>query len=52
MTNKKYKLIIVGHSNVGKSSIIKRYCKDIYKFTKPTIGTSIVLKLKLMYGIE
>lgn len=46
MADKKYKLIIVGHSNVGKSSIVKRYCKDIYQFTKPTIGTSIVLKPK------
>lgn len=52
MTNKKYNLIVVGYSNVGKSSIIKRYCKDIYQFTKPTIGTSIVLQFKLMYGIE
>jgi len=52
MTSKKYKLIIVGRSNVGKSSIIKRYCKDVYGFTKPTIGTSIVLRLKQMYDIE
>ncbi|XP_022182325.1 uncharacterized protein LOC111042124 isoform X3 [Myzus persicae] len=41
MADKKYKLIIVGHSNVGKSSIVKRYCKDIYQFTKPTIGVDI-----------
>ncbi|XP_016659964.1 uncharacterized protein LOC100167988 isoform X3 [Acyrthosiphon pisum] len=41
ITNKKYKLMIVGHSKVGKSSIIKRYCKDVYTFTKPTIGMDI-----------
>lgn len=53
MTNKKYTLLIVGHSHVGKSSIIKRYCQEIYQNTnQPTIGTSIVLKLKEMYDIE
>ncbi|KAL5242980.1 hypothetical protein ACI65C_010390 [Semiaphis heraclei] len=38
-TNKKYKLIIVGRSNVGKSTIIHRLCKDVYRDTiKSTIG--------------
>uniref|UniRef100_A0A2S2PBQ3 Ras-related protein Rab-1A n=1 Tax=Schizaphis graminum TaxID=13262 RepID=A0A2S2PBQ3_SCHGA len=41
MTNKKYKLIIVGHSNVGKSSIVKRYCQEVHQYTKPTIGMDI-----------
>jgi len=46
-TNKKYKLIIVGDSNVGKSTIIYRFCKGVYKETiKTTIGKSIVLKFK------
>lgn len=47
-TNKKYKLIIVGYSNVGKSAIVHRLCKGAYQNTiKSTIGTSIVLTLKL-----
>ncbi|KAF0715612.1 Insulin-like growth factor 2 mRNA-binding protein 1, partial [Aphis craccivora] len=42
ITNKKYKLLIVGQSNVGKSSIIKRYCQEVYQNTnQPTIGMDI-----------
>jgi len=45
-TDKKYKLIIVGHLNVGKSTIIYRFCKGVYKETvATTIGKSRVLKL-------
>ncbi|KAL4131221.1 hypothetical protein QTP88_008562 [Uroleucon formosanum] len=38
-TNKKYKLIIVGHSNVGKSTIIHHFCKGIHgRAIESTIG--------------
>ncbi len=32
------KLIIIGNSNVGKSSLITRYTKDIFSDLMPTIG--------------
>uniref|UniRef100_A0A2S2PP05 GTP-binding protein YPT1 n=1 Tax=Schizaphis graminum TaxID=13262 RepID=A0A2S2PP05_SCHGA len=38
ISDNKYKLIIVGNSNAGKSSIITRYCNDIYQPLMPTIG--------------
>ncbi|XP_022182367.1 leucine-rich repeat serine/threonine-protein kinase 2-like isoform X2 [Myzus persicae] len=37
-TNKKFKLIIVGHSNVGKSTIINHFCSSVYQDTAPTAG--------------
>jgi len=55
-TNKKFKLIIVGHSNVGKSTIINHFCSGVKQDTISTtgivvllapLGTSIVLLLKL-----
>jgi len=47
-TIQKYKLIIVGHSNVGKSTIIHRLCKGVYTDNMSyTTGTkNIILKLK------
>jgi GTPase SAR1 family protein len=50
MTNKKYKLIIVGHSNVGKTSIIKRYFQEVHQYPKPTIGTSITYEIEKLYN--
>ncbi|KAE9523330.1 hypothetical protein AGLY_016278 [Aphis glycines] len=42
MTNKKYTLLIVGLSYVGKSSIIKRYCQEVYQNTyQLTLGMDI-----------
>lgn len=40
-TNKKFKLIIVGHSYVGKSSIINQFCNGVYQDTIGTIGTNV-----------
>ncbi|XP_003246134.1 uncharacterized protein LOC100576009 isoform X1 [Acyrthosiphon pisum] len=37
-TNKKFKLIIVGHSNVGKTTIINHFCSGVYQDTIPTTG--------------
>lgn len=43
----KFKLIIVGNSNAGKSTILHRFCKDVYIDTiKDTSGTRFILKLK------
>ena len=34
-----YKIILLGDSNVGKTSIINRYCKDLFQEeSQPTIG--------------
>jgi len=41
-TNTKFKLIIVGHINAGKSSIINQFCSGVYKDTKSTIGINYV----------
>ncbi|KAJ9456355.1 Ras-related protein Rab-32B [Diplonema papillatum] len=40
-----YKILIVGDVNVGKTSLVRRYTKDIYnKNTKPTLGVDFSLK--------
>lgn len=40
-TNKKFKLIIMGHSNVGKSTIINHFYSGVYQDTIPTTGTNV-----------
>ncbi len=41
----KYKIIIAGSKNVGKSSLIARFCDDVfYEKTKETIGVSFERK--------
>lgn len=33
-----YKLIVLGDSNVGKSTLIKRYCDNVFEEQKATKG--------------
>jgi len=42
-SSEKFKLIIVGHSNVGKSTIINHFCNGVYKDTIPTQGIHLLL---------
>ncbi len=39
-----YKLCVLGRANVGKTSLLQRYCKGVFRPTQPTIGLSMYTK--------
>ena len=42
-----YKVIMLGDSNAGKTSIINRYTRDQFTTTEPTIDISYRMKAQL-----
>lgn len=41
----RYKIIIIGESNVGKTSILRRFCRNTFdEAVQPTLGADIYLK--------
>ena len=46
MTGKQYKVLVIGDSNVGKTSIIKRYAHGTFtKQYRATVGVDFALKI-------
>ncbi|KAH0790972.1 ras-related protein Rab-10 [Histomonas meleagridis] len=48
-----YKIILLGDSNVGKTSIINRYCKDLFEEEcQPTVGIGFQPKIIEVDGVR
>ena len=46
MTTESFKVVLVGDSNVGKTSLITRYTKDTFDDTiEPTVGAHFMTRI-------
>ena len=40
-----YKIVVVGNTSVGKSSLVSRFTKDMFQTKKPTVGVEYSSKI-------